>query len=227
MCAWRRSWRLQWRRSWRHQWRRRWRYRWPHRWRRGWRCWCGWCQREACTDREAGGNVYPRPSALSPTDYATLLDVTRPFGHTGTQNTHFVKLCEQAGISFVGPPSKVIQRFGDKTEARALAKEFNVPIVPGTEHAVTSVAEAHTFCEEIGYPVICKAAFGGGGRGMRMCVRSTRASLVWRCQPGAHAPSALPHTVCPCIVPYACTPSTSPHALTTPPHARPLHRTFA
>ncbi len=50
--------------------------------------------------------------------------------------------CWQAGIAFVGPPSKVIQRFGDKTEARELAREFNVPIVPGTEHSVTSLAGA-------------------------------------------------------------------------------------
>ena len=88
-----------------------------------------------------------------------------------SENTRFVELCEQANIMFVGPPSHVIQRFGDKTEARELAREFNVPIVPGTESAVHTVAEAKAFCDEIGYPVICKAAFGGGGRGMRI-VRS-------------------------------------------------------
>ena len=88
-----------------------------------------------------------------------------------SENTKFVELCEQAGIVFVGPPSHVIQRFGDKTEARQLAIEHNVPIVPGTESSVSSVAEAAAFCEEVGYPVICKAAFGGGGRGMRI-VRS-------------------------------------------------------
>ena len=88
-----------------------------------------------------------------------------------SENTRFVELCEQANIMFVGPPSQVIQRFGDKTEARELARQFNVPIVPGTESGVHSVAEAKAFCDEIGYPVICKAAFGGGGRGMRI-VRS-------------------------------------------------------
>ena len=88
-----------------------------------------------------------------------------------SENTRFVELCEQAGIAFVGPPSKVIQQFGDKTEARELAKKWNVPIVPGTEAAVSTVEEAKAFCAEIGYPVICKAAFGGGGRGMRV-VRS-------------------------------------------------------
>ncbi|EOD09666.1 pyruvate carboxylase [Emiliania huxleyi CCMP1516] len=87
------------------------------------------------------------------------------------RNTRFVELCEQAGITFIGPPSQVIQRFGDKTEARQLAEEFGVPVVPGTQHSVETVEEARDFCQSIGYPVICKAAFGGGGRGMRI-VRS-------------------------------------------------------
>uniref|UniRef100_A0A7S0E4E3 Pyruvate carboxylase n=1 Tax=Phaeocystis antarctica TaxID=33657 RepID=A0A7S0E4E3_9EUKA len=85
-----------------------------------------------------------------------------------SENTRFVQLCEEAGIIFIGPPSKVIHSFGDKTEARKLAVEYDVPIVPGTEHSVSTVAEAAEFCESIGYPVICKAAFGGGGRGMRV-----------------------------------------------------------
>lgn len=85
-----------------------------------------------------------------------------------SENTRFVELCEEAGIVFIGPPSHVIQRFGDKTEARQLAEQFNVPVVPGTKHAVETVEEAREFCSEIGYPVICKAAFGGGGRGMRI-----------------------------------------------------------
>jgi len=85
-----------------------------------------------------------------------------------SENTRFVQLCEEAGIIFIGPPSKVIHSFGDKTEARKLAVEYDVPIVPGTETSVSTVAEAAEFCESIGYPVICKAAFGGGGRGMRV-----------------------------------------------------------
>lgn len=85
-----------------------------------------------------------------------------------SENPRFVELCEQAGIIFVGPPSDVIKRFGDKTEARTLAHEYDVPVVPGTPTAVTSFAQAREFCEEVGFPVIIKAAFGGGGRGMRI-----------------------------------------------------------
>jgi len=88
-----------------------------------------------------------------------------------SENTRFVELCEQAGIAFIGPPSKVIAKFGDKTEARALALEYNVPVVPGTPSAVADFAAAREFTNEIGFPVIIKAAWGGGGRGMRV-VRS-------------------------------------------------------
>ena len=88
-----------------------------------------------------------------------------------SENTRFVELCEQAGVTFIGPPSKVIHKFSDKTEARALAIAHNVPVVPGTPEWVTSIKDAREFCEKVGYPVICKAAFGGGGRGMRI-VRS-------------------------------------------------------
>ena len=88
-----------------------------------------------------------------------------------SENTRFVELCEQAGIAFVGPPSSVIKRFGDKTEARQLALEFNVPVVPGTPSAVSDLATARAFTDEVGFPVIIKAAHGGGGRGMRI-VRS-------------------------------------------------------
>jgi D-alanine-D-alanine ligase-like ATP-grasp enzyme len=99
---------------------------------------------------------------------ANSVDAIHPGYGFLSENTKFVELCEQAGIAFVGPPSKVIQRFGDKTEARALAREFDVPIVPGTEAAVTSLEEAEAFCNDCGFPVIIKAAFGGGGRGMRV-----------------------------------------------------------
>ena len=85
-----------------------------------------------------------------------------------SENTRFVELCEGAGVKFIGPPSHVIRRFGDKTEARILAGEFDVPVVPGTEAAVTDVSGAEAFVAEHGFPIIIKAAFGGGGRGMRV-----------------------------------------------------------
>jgi len=81
----------------------------------------------------------------------------------------FAAACEQAGIIFVGPNSAVVDQMGSKTAARDLAFKANVPVVPGSDGVVRNVEEALAFAEEVGYPIMAKAAFGGGGRGMRLC----------------------------------------------------------
>jgi pyruvate carboxylase len=85
-----------------------------------------------------------------------------------SENPAFARACEKAGIIFVGPPPNLLQLLGDKTAARRLAASAGVPVLPGTENPVKSAAEAQTIAREIGYPVIVKAAMGGGGRGMRV-----------------------------------------------------------
>ena len=84
-----------------------------------------------------------------------------------SENPDFARRCEQAGVTFIGPPADVIDKLGDKTAARAIAIHAGVPVVPGTPEAMADVEEALAFADEIGYPVMVKAAFGGGGRGMR------------------------------------------------------------
>jgi len=81
----------------------------------------------------------------------------------------FAAACEQAGIIFVGPNSQVVDQMGSKTAARDLAFKANVPVVPGSDGVVRNVEEALAFADEVGYPIMAKAAFGGGGRGMRLC----------------------------------------------------------
>lgn len=81
----------------------------------------------------------------------------------------FAAACEQAGIIFVGPNSQAVDMMGSKTAARDLAFKANVPVVPGSDGVVRNVEEALKFAEEVGYPIMAKAAFGGGGRGMRLC----------------------------------------------------------
>src|SRR5690348_701734 len=85
-----------------------------------------------------------------------------------SENPALARACEKAGIIFIGPPPSLLELLGDKTAARRLASSAGVPVLPGTEKPVKSAAEAQKIAREIGYPVIVKAAMGGGGRGMRV-----------------------------------------------------------
>ena len=85
-----------------------------------------------------------------------------------SENPNFARACREAGITFIGPDPEMLDAMGDKVSARALAKKVNVPTLPGTEEPVTDRAEALKIAREIGFPLIIKAAFGGGGRGMRV-----------------------------------------------------------
>lgn len=85
-----------------------------------------------------------------------------------SENSEFARKVEEAGIAWIGPSYKTIDAVGDKVSARTLAIENNVPVVPGTPGPIETVEEASKFVEQYGYPVIIKAAFGGGGRGMRV-----------------------------------------------------------
>ena len=85
-----------------------------------------------------------------------------------SENPALALACEKAGVIFIGPPPHLLELLGDKTAARRLASSAGVPVLPGTEQPVKSTAEAQKIAKEIGYPVIVKAAMGGGGRGMRV-----------------------------------------------------------
>ncbi len=90
-----------------------------------------------------------------------------------SENAAFARACEKAGITFIGPTPELLELLGDKTAARRLAISAGVPVLPGTEKPVKSAIEAKKIAAETGYPVIVKAAMGGGGRGMRVVQEET------------------------------------------------------
>jgi len=85
-----------------------------------------------------------------------------------SENPEFSKKCEEAGIEFIGPTHVMMDKLGDKIKSKLLAKEVGVPTIPGVEKPIGSETEAKQFAEFCGYPVMLKAAAGGGGRGMRI-----------------------------------------------------------
>src|SRR5690348_5357550 len=85
-----------------------------------------------------------------------------------SENPALPRACAAAGITFVGPSAELLELLGDKTAARKLAASAGVPIIPGVEHALGDAAAIRQAATDIGFPLIIKAAFGGGGRGMRV-----------------------------------------------------------
>ncbi|MEG1492279.1 MAG: pyruvate carboxylase [Oscillospiraceae bacterium] len=86
-----------------------------------------------------------------------------------SENADFARACEEAGIKFIGPASDVLDKMGDKLNAKAIAKKCNVPTVPGCTEPLRDGDEALEKAISFGFPIILKAAAGGGGRGMRLC----------------------------------------------------------
>ena len=92
-----------------------------------------------------------------------------------SENPHFAEVCRTSKFVFIGPPHEAIRKMGLKTEAKAVAAAARVPCVPGSDGPVDTDADALRFARSIGYPVLIKAAAGGGGKGMRVC--TSEASL--------------------------------------------------
>ncbi|MFL5819856.1 MAG: acetyl-CoA carboxylase biotin carboxylase subunit [Solirubrobacteraceae bacterium] len=127
--------------------------------------------------------IGPGPAAESYLKVDALLDVASQAGaeavHPGygflAENAAFARACDEAGLTFIGPPAEAIEAMGSKTRARELMDQAGVPIVPGTTEPVSSVDEARGLVDEtIGFPVAVKAAGGGGGKGFRVALDESR-----------------------------------------------------
>ena len=109
-------------------------------------------------------------------DIPSIIDLAKAKGvdliHPGygflSENADFARACEENGLSFVGPSADLLGRMGDKIEARKIAEKAKVPTLPGTQDPISDRREAVRVAKKIGFPLIIKAAFGGGGRGMRV-----------------------------------------------------------
>jgi len=131
---------------------------------------------------EADEAVYigASPSAESYLKQDVILEHCKKLGvdgiHPGygflSENAEFAGKVKAAGMTFIGPSPEAMQIMGDKLSAKNAVKEYNVPLVPGVDRAITDAKEAIEIAEKIGYPVLIKASAGGGGKGMRLVENS-------------------------------------------------------
>ena len=133
-------------------------------------------------------SAYLDIEALVDAAKATGCDCVRPGYGFLSENAEFASRCNAEGITFVGPPPAALILFGDKVRARMLARSIEVPVVDGSEETVDSGTEAQELASELGYPVMLKAAAGGGGRGMRAVEKEEEMPGAFeRCQSEAKA----------------------------------------
>ncbi|WP_411895560.1 acetyl-CoA carboxylase biotin carboxylase subunit [Winogradskyella sp. A2] len=120
--------------------------------------------------------IGPAPSSESYLRGDKIIEVAKSLNvdaiHPGygflSENADFAELCEANDIIFIGPRSKAIKMMGDKLAAKDAVKDYNIPMVPGVDHAITDPKEAIKVAKDIGFPILIKAAAGGGGKGMRI-----------------------------------------------------------
>ena len=128
---------------------------------------------------DEAAHLGPAPASESYLCIDKILNAARKHGaeaiHPGygflSENADFAEACAQSGIVFIGPPAEAIRKLGSKTAARRLAIQAGAPVVPGTEERIANLDQARQVAQQLGYPVLIKAAAGGGGKGMRSVER--------------------------------------------------------
>ena len=120
-----------------------------------------------CVGPPASSESYLAESRILDAAHATGAEAIHPGYGFLSENAAFAKSCEKAGVKFIGPSWQAIEQMGSKTAARRLAIQAGAPVVPGTEQGLRDLQEARRTAAQIGYPVLLKAAAGGGGKGMR------------------------------------------------------------
>ena len=125
------------------------------------------------------GSHQPQNSYLNIGAIMSAVDLTGAEAvHPGygflSENAKFAEIVNKHGIKFVGPSAELIRKMGDKIEAKKIAKKYGLPIIEGSEGGVKNFDEAQKICSKIGYPILIKAAGGGGGKGMKVVETATQ-----------------------------------------------------
>ncbi|OED35811.1 acetyl-CoA carboxylase biotin carboxylase subunit [PVC group bacterium (ex Bugula neritina AB1)] len=121
-----------------------------------------------CIGKNNSQDSYLNIPAVMSAAEITDVDAIHPGYGFLSENPHFSEICDSCDVTFIGPSAHTVRHLGDKSKAKEIMKSEGVPVVPGSEGVIETEKEALEVAESIGYPVIIKASFGGGGRGMRI-----------------------------------------------------------
>jgi len=135
---------------------------------------------DMCIGPPAARDSYLRIASVIAAADAMQVDAIHPGYGFLSENAHFAEVCESCGLTFIGPSPSHIRSMGDKAEAKRLMKEAGLPMMPGSDGPVAGAEEARRIAAEIGYPVLLKAAAGGGGKGMRVVLRAEELEAAYR-----------------------------------------------
>jgi acetyl-CoA carboxylase biotin carboxylase subunit len=125
--------------------------------------------RAICIGKAQSGDSYlNRSRIIAAAEVADAQAIHPGYGFL-SENPDFAEVCRSSGFEFIGPPHDAIRKMGVKTEAKQIAASAKVPCVPGSDGVIATDAQAFRLARAIGYPVLIKAAAGGGGKGMRVC----------------------------------------------------------
>src|SRR5215211_4920540 len=130
--------------------------------------WLALADQAVCIGPGPAGESYLKYTRIIAAAEKTNVDALHPGYGFLSENAEFAEMCRECNIEFIGPPHDAMRKLGNKNEAKKLARAAKVPLVPGSEGLIATEEEALKIARQIGYPVLIKAAAGGGGRGMRV-----------------------------------------------------------
>ncbi len=133
-----------------------------------------------CIGPPASTDSYLNKAAIISAAFVTNAEAIHPGYGFLSENADFAEMIEEHGLTFIGPTAEHIRIMGDKVAAKVAAKESGIPVVPGSDGAIESADEAISVGEEIGFPVLIKAAAGGGGRGMKVAETKETAAEAFK-----------------------------------------------